>query len=62
MGQGMKGGGGLREGGGERKEERTVLFSRSFIIFLPCPLSCTFSLMTGFTRSLLQLNSDNSVP
>lgn len=27
MGQGMKGVGGLREGEGERKEERTVLFS-----------------------------------
>lgn len=61
MGQGMKGVGGLREGRGERKEERTVLFTRSFIIFLPCPLSCTFSLTTVFTRSLLQLNCNNSV-
>lgn len=64
MGQGMKGErGGLWEGGGERKEERTLLFSRPFIIFLLCPLFCTFTKTTRFTvLSLLRLDSDHSVP
>lgn len=47
MGQGMKKVRGLRKGGGERKEERTPLFSRPFIIFLLFPLSCTFTWTTS---------------
>lgn len=61
MGQGMEGVGGLREGGGEGKEKRTALFSRPFIILLLCPLFFALSL-TQFTRSLLHLDYDYSVP
>ena len=60
MGQGMREIGRLGERGGEQKGERTQLFSRPFIIFLPWSSLLLLHSEEPYLLSLLHLDSDYS--